>query len=56
MAHRNEIIDGTLNDTWVLWSHELHDNNWTLESYTNIYEFNTIGDFWRLYNNFNGCG
>lgn len=41
---------------WVLWSHNLYNNNWNLNSYEKIFEFNTIGDFWRLYNNFNSLG
>jgi hypothetical protein len=41
-----------LNDTWVLWSHEINDNDWTIKSYSIVYEFNTINDFWKLYNNF----
>ena len=56
MIHQNEIINDKLNDTWVLWSHELLDNNWSIASYSNIYEFDTISNFWRLYNNFNIFG
>jgi hypothetical protein len=45
-----------LNNIWVLWSHDLHNNNWDIDSFNKIYEFNTINDFWRLYNNFNILG
>jgi translation initiation factor 4E len=37
---------------WNLWYHHEKDN-WKLSSYKKIYEINTIGDFWRLHNNWN---
>ena len=40
-----------LENTWILWYHDPDDTNWSLESYKKIYEFNTVEDFWRLYNN-----
>lgn len=49
-----EVIE--FNGSWVLWSHDLYNNNWELDSYEKIFEFKTIGDFWRLYNNFNAFG
>lgn len=49
-----EVIE--LNTSWVLWSHDLYNNNWNLDSYKKIFEFNTINDFWKLYNNFNSLG
>jgi len=45
-----------LNSKWILWSHDLYDNNWSINSYDKIFEFNTINDFWKLYNNFNLLG
>jgi hypothetical protein len=39
-----------LENTWVLWYHD-GKSDWTPESYQKIYEFSTIEDFWRLYNN-----
>lgn len=45
-----------LNDKWVLWSHKLYDNRWGIESYKKIFEFDTIDNFWRLYNNFDILG
>lgn len=42
-----------LNDTWVLWFHDLNNNSWTLDSYIKIFSFDTVGDFWILYNNLN---
>ena len=33
-----------LNDTWVLWVHYPHDNDWTIESYKKLITFNTLED------------
>lgn len=40
-----------LMNTWILWYHEAESTDWSLESYKKIYEFNTVEDFLRLYNN-----
>lgn len=32
----------TLSDTWILWAHLPHDTDWSIKSYTKIYEFNTV--------------
>jgi hypothetical protein len=39
-----------LSHNWTIWYHHEKDN-WKLSGYKNIYEINTVGDFWRLYNN-----
>jgi hypothetical protein len=31
-----------LNDTWNLWTHLPHDNDWTINSYKKIYTFNYV--------------
>jgi len=31
-----------LSDKWVLWAHLPHDTDWTLKSYINIVEFDTV--------------
>ena len=41
--------------TWVIWCHNLHDNNWSIESYKKLYEFNTIEGFWKALNTLNQC-
>lgn len=41
-----------LSNKWNLWYHHEKDN-WKLSGYKKIYEINTIGDFWRLNNNWN---
>lgn len=43
MTHR-------LNSRWNVWIHEFTDDNWKLNSYKNIYQFNTIEEFWSLAN------
>ena len=40
-----------LNDTWVLWCHDIKDTNWGKDSYVKVFSFNTIEDFWKLYKN-----
>ena len=41
-----------LNNKWKVWVHINNNNDWTLDSYNNIYTINTIGEFWRYFNNF----
>lgn len=43
-------LDTKLNNKWVLWYHHEKDN-WKLSGYNKLLELETIGDFWRLYNN-----
>ena len=33
-----------LSDKWTLWAHLPHDTEWSLKSYTKIYEFETVED------------
>lgn len=40
-----------LNSKWIIWGHELNVDDWTIESYKKIYEFDTIEDFWVFFNN-----
>ena len=42
-----------LNSSWVLWYHDIKNNDWTINSYINIMEFNSVEDFWKLYLNIN---
>lgn len=37
-----------LNNTWVLWFHSPLDNDWSIDSYKEICEINTIEEFWGL--------
>jgi hypothetical protein len=38
-----------LNDKWVIWYHKLHDDNWKIDSYKKVFEFNTVEQFWNAY-------
>lgn len=37
--------------SWVLWYHNPVDKKWDLKSYTKVYEFSSLEDFWKLSNN-----
>ena len=39
--------------TWAVWYHNPSDKNWDLKSYSKLYEFSNLEDFWKLYTNWN---
>lgn len=39
------------NTIFTLYYHKLYDNDWSLNSYKQIYSFNNIAHFWMLFNN-----
>ena len=39
-----------LNNVWTLWFHNPESDDWTEKSYIKIYTFNTIEQFWALFN------
>lgn len=41
-----------LNSYWTVWIHKSDNSDWTLQSYQKRYVINTIGSFWRFFNNF----
>lgn len=41
-----------LSSNWTVWCHRSDCPSWTKESYINIYTINSIGSFWRFFNNF----
>lgn len=46
-------MDSELHPThtaWALWYHNPHDKSWGLNSYTKVCEFQSIEEFWVLYN------
>ena len=49
MAEIEEITP--LSDKWVLWYHDIYNDNHTRTSYKKIYEFETLEDFMMLMNN-----
>jgi len=44
--------DKKLNSYWTVWVHRLNCNDWTIAGYQKIYQINSIGSFWRFFNNF----
>ena len=40
---------------WTFWYHNPVDKNWDLKSYTKIYEFQTLEDFYKIYNSWDEC-
>lgn len=40
-----------LSNKWVLWFHDPSDTEWGLNSYMNVFEFDSIELFWHLFNN-----
>lgn len=52
----NDGSDIKLPYTYILWSHAINDNNWTLSSYKKLCTIRSVSDFWRLFNNFKKIG
>lgn len=52
----NEDADRSLSCTWVLWTHSLASNDWSLDGYNPIIEINTVSEFWKVFNNFDKLG
>ncbi len=44
--------DMKLNSYWTVWIHRSDNSDWTLKSYQKRYIINSIGSFWRFFNNF----
>ncbi len=40
---------------WTFWYHNPTDKNWDLNSYTKIYEFETLEDFFKVFNSWDEC-
>lgn len=39
-----------LNNKWVLWRHTLDSRDWSIKGYDKIATFDTVEEFWRIYN------
>lgn len=37
-----------LNTTWNVWIHDNDNNDWSLDSYKNIFEIDSVGSMWRF--------
>lgn len=49
----NEI---KLSNNYILWTHSIHNNDWSLASYSKLCEINNVSSFWKLFNNFDKLG
>ena len=49
----DNIVHRPLNCDWTLWIHLPHDTKWDIDSYKNIYKFNTVEDGIALIENMN---
>lgn len=41
-----------LNSRWTIWAHELTDTDWSIDSYTKVFDFNNIEDYWLFFKNY----
>jgi len=41
-----------LNSVWTIWVHNNEKEDWSLDSYDKIYDIDSIGSYWRFFNNF----
>jgi hypothetical protein len=41
-----------LNTVWTIWKHSNRVDRWDVDSYEVLYKIETVGDFWRFFNNF----
>lgn len=39
----------------VLWSHSMSDSSWDISSYNVIYDIESVGKFWYIFNNLPSC-
>ena len=39
-------------EPWILYYHGTTEKNWSKKSYKKVWEFNTVEDYWRFFNNF----
>jgi hypothetical protein len=50
--HHNLGNELKLNSHWTIWIHKSDNPDWTLNGYQKRYIINSIGSFWRFFNNF----
>ena len=51
MLSSPSVAENPLYDKWVLWAHLPHDTDWSLNSYKNIMEIDTVEGMIALYKN-----
>lgn len=47
-----KLADIKLQSTWRYWTHEKHTQDWMINSFYKLIVFGTVGEFWRVHNNF----
>ena len=52
MEETKEKCEYPLNSSWVLWEHQKNTNNNYDQNTKLVYEFSSIENFWRLFNNY----
>src|SRR3990172_9219000 len=48
--------DIKLSSKYVLWTHDLFKNDWSINSYKKLCTIDNVSSFWKLFNNFNKLG
>lgn len=53
---KNPIVDygnkHYLHNKWTVWVHRSENSDWTETDYTHVFDIDSIGTFWRFFNNF----
>jgi hypothetical protein len=50
--NKDNGFDIKLGSKYILWSHDISERNWSIDSYKKICTIETVSEFWRLFNNF----
>jgi len=48
--------DLPLSSNYILWCHDIHNKDWSLNGYTKLCNIATISEFWKLFNNLGKIG
>lgn len=46
----------SLNNNYIIWSHDISNKEWDLESYSKLCNIDNVSTFWRVFNNLNKLG
>lgn len=45
------MADMKLNSVWNVWTHDIFNKDWSLQSYGHVFKIDNIADMWRFLNN-----
>ena len=48
--------DLPLSSNYILWCHDIHNKDWSLNGYTKLCNISNISEFWKLFNNLGKIG